>query len=129
MVPALLGYGAGMTGALFHPDDMSRHMLAFAEQRRARLRVLLDGPCGRQVFAALLVVFDRDPSAQMTKAEITERTEFGEPTVRNALDRAVAAELVTVERRRNQLERHRRYTLTPAGAEFARQLAARTAAA
>lgn len=113
-----------MTGRLFTPDDLAPGYAAYRAQVVENVRRLLDGPCGRQVLAALLALAERAPGAEMTKAAIVERTEFAEPTVRKALDRAEVGELVTVTRRRDP-DRHRYYRLTPAGVEFAGQLAAR----
>jgi DNA-binding MarR family transcriptional regulator len=114
-----------MTGPrMYTPEDLAPGHAAYREQLVARMRELLDGPCGRQVFAVLLALVVRDPEAELTKAAIVEHTDFAEPTVRRALDRAEAGALVTVTRRR-QPDRHRYYRLTPAGVEFAEQLAAR----
>jgi DNA-binding transcriptional ArsR family regulator len=108
---------------LYTPEDLAPAHAAFRRQYADRMRVLLDGPCGRQVFALLLAVHVRNAEAEVTKAEIVSRTDYAEPTVRKALDRAEGAELVTVTRRRSP-DRHRYYRLTPAGVEFAEQLAA-----
>lgn len=112
-----------MTGRLFTPDDLAPAHAAYRAQVAENMRRLLDGPCGRQVFAVLLALAERSPAAELTKAAIVERTDYAEPTVRKALDRAEAGELVIVDRRRNP-DRHRYYRLTPAGVEYARQLAA-----
>jgi DNA-binding transcriptional ArsR family regulator len=112
-----------VTPPLYTPEDLAPGHAAFRQQLAERMRVLLDGPCGRQVFALLLSFHVRNPEAEVTKAEIVVRTDFAEPTVRKALDRATAGELVTVTRRRSP-DRHRYYRLTPAGVEFAERLAA-----
>lgn len=127
VVPALLGHGERMTRRLLTPDDLAPGYVAYRTQVVENVRRLLDGPCGRQVFAVLLDLAERAPDAEMTKAAIVERTEFAEPTVRKALDRAQVGKLVTVTRRRDP-DRHRYYRLTPDGVEFARQLAGRASA-